>query len=394
MTPLAIRAFTLVNALGRGVEASRSALLERRGGLRRGDFSDSVSDVWLGRIDGLEDEPLPEALARFECRTNRLAEIGLQQDDFRAQVARACTEHGANRIGVFLGTSTSGSVEVEPAFLDRDPPDGELPSSIVYEHSLSAMSLADYVRCRLGVSGPSVVVTTACSSSAKVFASACRHLQAGTCDAAVVGGVDSLCLSTLHGFRALGVVAEDACRPWDRNRGGMSIGEGAGFALLERLQATQSGLALLGYGESSDGYHMASPHPDGAGAILAMQQALASARCAAGDIDYVNLHGTGTRTNDETEDKAILKVFGAATACSSTKGWTGHTLGAAGITEALFSLLAICSQFVPGTLNTESLDPALSAGVLLQNRPHPVRNVLTNSFGFGGTNCSLIFGAV
>ena len=237
-------------------------------------------------------------------------------------------------------------------------------------------------------------VSTACSSSAKVFASAYRHIKAGLCDAAVVGGADSLCFSTLYGFSSLGLVSDRPCRPWDAGRSGMNIGEGAGFALLEKKDGGVAGVALLGYGESSDAYHMSSPHPEGAGAATAMKSALAMAGVTADAIDYINLHGTGTRANDASEDRAIMKVFGGGTPCSATKGWTGHTLGAAGITEILFALGSIERGFIPGTLNSERLDPALSAGVLLRNRVAPVSCVLSNSFGFGGSNCSLVLGAV
>ena len=174
----------------------------------------------------------------------------------------------------------------------------------------------------------------------------------------------------------------------------MNIGEAAGFALLEKLPEGASGLGLLGYGESSDAYHMSSPHPEGAGAAAAMRAALESAGLEPGDIDYINRHGTGTRANDESEDRAVMQVFGPETPCSATKGWTGHTLGAAGITETLLALGSIEGGFIPGTLNSERVDPALSAGIVLESHPADVTRVLSNSFGFGGSNCSLVLGKV
>ncbi|MCK5362316.1 MAG: beta-ketoacyl-[acyl-carrier-protein] synthase II, partial [Gammaproteobacteria bacterium] len=263
-----------------------------------------------------------------------------------------------------------------------------------YFGTQNAMSPAEFTRRFLSLEGPVMSVSTACSSSAKVFASAYRHIKAGLCDAAVVGGVDSLCFSTLYGFGSLGLVSNRPCRPWDAERSGMNIGEGAGFALLEKMDGGVAGVALLGYGESSDAYHMSSPHPEGLGAAEAMKSALAMAGMTADAIDCINLHGTGTRANDESEDRAVMKVFGGGTPCSATKGWTGHTLGAAGITEALFAIGSIERGFVPGTLNSARLDPALSAGVLLENRAASVTRVLSNSFGFGGSNCSLVLGAV
>jgi 3-oxoacyl-[acyl-carrier-protein] synthase I len=391
---LLISASTLVNALGRGTAACLDALEQARGGLRRCDFEDAHLDTWIGRVDGLEDEPLPAALAGFDCRNNRLAQLGLRQDAFVERVAQARHRYGAARIGVFIGTSTSGVLEVELAYRRRDPASGALPGDFDYYGTQNVMSVAEFTRRSLSLEGPVMAVSTACSSSAKVFATAHRHIQAGFCDAAVVGGADSLCFSTLYGFSSLGLVSERPCQPWDAERHGMNIGEGAGFALLERRMQGTAGIALLGYGESSDAYHMSSPHPEGAGAAAAMKAALERAAMSAEDIDYINLHGTGTRANDESEDRAVMQVFGSGTPCSATKGWTGHTLGAAGITEVLLALGSIERGFIPGTLNSKRLDPALSAGVLLENRRAPVKNVLSNSFGFGGSNCSLVFGTV
>jgi len=391
---LMISACTLVNALGRGTQDCFDALEEARGGLRPCDFEDADLDTWIGRVDGLEDEPVVAELACFDCRNNRLAQLGLRQDEFLDHVAEARARHGAARIGVFIGTSTSGALQTEFAYRHRDPSTGALPADFSYFGTQNAMSVAEFTRRFLALDGPVMSVSTACSSSAKVFASAYRHIKAGLCDAAVVGGADSLCFSTLYGFSSLGLVSDRPCRPWDAGRSGMNIGEGAGFALLEKKDGGVAGVALLGYGESSDAYHMSSPHPEGAGAATAMKSALAMAGVTADAIDYINLHGTGTRANDASEDRAIMKVFGGGTPCSATKGWTGHTLGAAGITEILFALGSIERGFIPGTLNSERLDPALSAGVLLRNRVAPVSCVLSNSFGFGGSNCSLVLGAV
>jgi 3-oxoacyl-[acyl-carrier-protein] synthase-1 len=392
--PLLISACTLVNALGRGTRACFDALQEACGGLRPCDFDDAQLDTWIGRVDGLEDAPVTAELASFDCRNNRLAQLGLLQDQFVHWVAEARARYGAARIGVFIGTSTSGVLEAELAYRHRAPVSGALPADFSYFGTQNVMSVAEFTRRYLSLEGPVMAVSTACSSSAKVFASAHRHIKAGFCDAAVVGGADSLCFSTLYGFSSLGLVSQRPCQPWDAERRGMNIGEGAGFALLEPMGGAAGGVALLGYGESSDAYHMSSPHPEGAGAAAAMKSALESAGLKPDDIDYINLHGTGTRANDESEDRAVMQVFGSGTPCSATKGWTGHTLGAAGITEALLALGSIERGFVPGTLNSTRLDPALSAGVMLENRSAPVRRVLSNSFGFGGSNCSLVLGAV
>jgi 3-oxoacyl-[acyl-carrier-protein] synthase I len=391
---LLISACSLINALGRGTGASFDALERARGGLRPCDFDDADLDTWIGRVEGVEDEPVVTELADFDCRNNRLAQLGLRQDGFVERVAEASARYGAQRIGVFIGTSTSGMLQAELAYRRRDPVSGALPTDFAYLSTQNVMSVAEFTRRFLALEGPVMSVSTACSSSAKVFASAYRHIAAGLCDAAVVGGVDSLCFSTLYGFNSLGLVSDRPCQPWDAERRGMNIGEGAGFALLEKRHNGAAGVALLGYGESTDAYHMSSPHPDGKGAAAAMRMALERAGVTPGAIDYINLHGTGTRANDESEDRAVMQIFGASTPCSATKGWTGHTLGAAGVTELLFCLGSIERGFIPGTLNSERLDPALSARVLLDKRVVPVSHVLSNSFGFGGSNCSLLLGAV
>jgi len=241
-----------------------------------------------------------------------------------------------------------------------------------------------------------MVISTACSSSAKVFATASRLLQSGLCDAAIVGGVDSLCLTTLYGFSALQLLSASPCRPCDEDRDGLSLGEAAGFVLLESSERVgrRGSVALLGYGESTDGYHMSHPHPEGAGAIRAIKDSLARAGLRPEEIEYVNLHGTATRANDSVEDKAVYSIFGARPACSSTKGWTGHTLGAAGITEAVISALCLTHGLIPGTLNCERLDPSLKSRILRDHQVGSLTRVLSNIFGFGGNNCSLVLGTL
>jgi 3-oxoacyl-[acyl-carrier-protein] synthase-1 len=235
-----------------------------------------------------------------------------------------------------------------------------------------------------------MTVSTACSSSAKVFAQATRAIAAGVCDAAVVGGVDSLALSTLYGFHSLGLLSHLPCRPFDAERDGISIGEAAGFALLD--PAAESAVSLLGFGESCDAYHMSTPHPEGAGAKAAMRGALDRAGLAPQAIDYVNLHGTASRANDQIEDQAVVTILGAGRAAGSTKGWTGHTLGAAGVTEALLAIMALEDGWLPGTLNCRTVDPAMQCRIETASRPAVLRHAMSNSFGFGGNNCTLIFG--
>lgn len=390
--PLSISAYTTVNALGRGVAVSLWALQQGKSALRPCDFEDATLDTWIGRVAGLEDEPITGELALFDCRNNRLARLGLEQDGFAQAVGSARERYGARRIGVFIGTSTSGILETELAYRQRDPVTGQLPTGFRYRYTQNIFSVVDFSRRYLGLEGPALAISTACSSSAKVFAAAYRYLRAGLCDAAVVGGVDNLCLTTLYGFSSLELTSPQPCRPWDIDRNGLSLGEAAGFALLEWPGPATAGPLLLGYGESSDAYHMSAAHPEGIGAVLAMQQALTSAGLQPPQVDYINLHGTATPSNDASEDRAIVQVFGARTPCSSTKGWTGHTLGAAGITEAVFTCLCLEHGFIPASLNTRQPDPKLSAAIVLTPQWRPVNVVLSNSFGFGGSNCSLLFG--
>jgi 3-oxoacyl-[acyl-carrier-protein] synthase-1 len=394
MTPLPVGAYTVTSALGAGREAHWNALRSGRTGLRKIAFDTNTLDCWLGEVTGF-NTPLPEAWRRWDCRNNRLAYFALQQDDFLPAVERLRARHRADRIGVFIGTSTSGVQHTELAYRERDPATQALPHWFEHRYSQNIFSIADFVAHVLAFSGPAVAISTACSSSAKVFAAARRAIAAGACDAALVGGVDSLCLTTLYGFNSLQLISADICRPADAARGGISIGEAAGFALLEPkpdAAPSAASLALLGYGETSDAYHMSSPDPEGQGAVASMRAALECAGVAAEAVDYINLHGTGTMANDSSESRAICTVFGAAKPCSSTKGWTGHTLGAAGIVEAAIAMLCIEHGFMPHSLNTRTKDPGIDAAILLEDRLASVRTVMSNSFGFGGSNCTLLLG--
>lgn len=392
MTPLAITACTLTTALGAGNVAHAAALQAGRSGLAPVRFEQLPLATWTGEVDGVDAVVLPAAQRRFDCRNNRLAWLGLQQDDLPAAVAAARSRWGAARVGVFLGTSTSGLLQTEIAYRHRGP-DGALPDDFLYGPTQNTFSVAEFSAATLGLDGPAWVVSTACSSSAKVFGTAARMIRAGLIDAALVGGVDSLCLTTLYGFNSLELLSAEICRPWDAARDGLSIGEAAAFALLEREPAQPPPGWLLGVGESNDGFHMSTPHPQGLGAIAAMRAALASAGLDAADIDYINLHGTATPSNDAAEDAAVGTVFGPAVPCSSTKGATGHTLGAAGAVEAAICLLAMRDGRMPAGLNRRTPDPALQLDYLAEGRPAALRRVLSNSFGFGGSNASLVLGA-
>lgn len=392
MNPLELTHFSATSCIGRGLGPTLQALREHRSGLAPCRFERAELQTWIGKIEGIDDEPVRADLKDFDCRNHRLAQLGLAQDDFAAAVTVATARYGAARIGVFLGTSTSGILETERAYRRRDPQSGALPADFHYGQTHNCYSLAAFVRAYFALGGPAVSVSSACSSGAKVFGSARRMIEAGLIDAAIVGGVDSLCLTTLYGFNSLELLSREPCRPFDVSRRGVSIGEAAAFALLERPHsARDDAILLLGIGESSDAHHISSPHPEGLGARIAIESALTSAGLAATDIDYINLHGTATPGNDVAEGLAVNALFDA-TPCSSTKGATGHTLGAAGALDAVISALALRHQFMPAGIGTSQPDPELNLNYVLEHRSAPVQTVLSNSFGFGGTNCSLVFG--
>ena len=387
--PLTIEAFTGICCIGRGRKQIADAIFSGVCGLEPNDFGDSAADVdtYIGRVRGIEHEALPESLAAWDCREHRLSWAALQLDGFAGQVDAVAERVGAHRIGVFVGTSTAGILDTEELF--RSGREAELaPERFRKRHDLGSVS--EFVATALRLSGPRMSVSTACSSSAKVFAAAARFVALGVCDAAIVGGADSLCYSTLYGFKSLELLSRTPARPFARDRAGISIGEGAAFALLVRDGSGAS--ALVGAGESSDGYHMSSPHPEGLGAERAMNDALSGAGLRASDIDYVNLHGTGTDANDAVEANTVLRLFGGRTACSSTKGATGHCLGAAGAIEALICDLALEHQIVPGNVGIRPEDLAFPIDLAVSAHPGRIERVLSNSFGFGGSNCSLVLG--
>jgi 3-oxoacyl-[acyl-carrier-protein] synthase-1 len=391
VTPLAVSSFTAVTCLGRGVDALWRGLVERRSGLAPCAFEDVTLGTFVGEVEDLARRPVRGDLAAFDCRNNRLAELALNQDGFRDAVLDARERFRPGRVAVIVGTSTSGIMQTERAYERRDPATGALPP-IHYAETQNTYSLGAFVRRYLGLAGPAHVVSTACSSSAKVFGSAARLLEAGLADAAVVGGCDTLCLTTLYGFGSLELLSDRPCRPFDPERNGISIGEGAGFALLVRGESPGGRIRLAGVGESCDAHHMSTPHPEGLGATLAMERALAAAGLAPGAIGYVNLHGTATRSNDAAEGHAVARLFGPRLPCSATKGATGHLLGAAGIVEAIIAMLALRHEWLPATANSTAVDPACEARVLLEGTAAAPGHVLSNSFGFGGNNCSLVFG--
>ncbi len=334
-------------------------------------------------------ESLPVAL---RSRNNALLRLAL--DGMRPEVERAIARHGAARVAIVLGTSTSGMAESELAHRSFAG-SGHWPEAFHYAQQ-ELGSPARFLAHELGTCGPAHVISTACSSSAKAIASAARLLNAGLADAVVAGGADSLCEFTIAGFQSLEAVSSARCNPFSVNRRGINIGEGAALFLMTRDPGP---VRLAGAGESADAHHMSAPDPAGRGALRAISQALERARLAPGDIDYLNLHGTATMQNDAMESAVVAGLFGGGLACSSTKPLTGHTLGAAGAIEAALCWLTLADnpqQRLPPHWWDGQSDPALPPLHLV--RPgeiagRPLRHALSQSFAFGGSNAALLFGA-
>ncbi|HET6585442.1 MAG TPA: beta-ketoacyl synthase N-terminal-like domain-containing protein, partial [Nannocystaceae bacterium] len=349
MGPVSITAYTLFDALGDDTEAVISALERGETGLGRNSFADrqtvDVATVY-GAVSHLD--PLPASLAAYDTRQARIAFAGVTGLVAAAQKANA--RWGASRVGLVVGTSTGGIAATEAAW-QRWRSEGSWPAefSLARHHAMQAT--VDVVRAATGARGPGWVVSTACSSSAKAFASAQRMINADIVDAVIVGGVDSLCATTLRGFAGLELTSTRACRPFAADRDGISIGEGAAFALVERRGDGPA--RLLSVGESCDAYHPSAPHPEGVGARAAIEAALRSAGVDAAQVGVVNAHATGTKLNDASEAIALASVFGRSPWVVATKGYTGHMLGAAGATEVVFCVVALERGWIPASHGAE-----------------------------------------
>ncbi len=395
--PAYLNQLGLVCALGAGPDAVRAALFSAAPqGLSWNERLRPGHALMLGVVNETLPNPTESALhaglpaglpVALQSRNNALMLMALEQ--IRPAVDAALDRYGVDRIGVVLGTSTSGIAEAEQAIAHHGR-HGVLPSGFhptQQEMGSAAIALSGL----LGLGGPAIVISTACSSSAKALISAARWLRAGLCDAVIVGGVDSLCSFTVAGFMALESVSAARCNPMSANRCGINIGEGAALFLMTREPGP---VVLQGWGESSDAYHISAPAPDGRGALSAMQQALDRAGLEPGMIDYINLHGTATVQNDAMESRAVETLFGTALPVSSTKPLTGHTLGGAGAIEAALCWLTLTDNLaglLPPHLWDGDFDPALPRLNLVavgQSLGRPARHVLSNSFAFGGSNAA------
>ena len=385
-----ITAYGLISALGEGVDASAEALLawQAKGSTPLTRHNQALLDGRLtpvGRVEG-ELPAIPAALAPYASRNNQLLLAALAQ--IRPALDEALATFGPARVGLVLGTSTAGIGEAELA-IAADRRGEAVPTAFDYRQQ-ELGSPSEFLARHLGLEGPAYTLSTACSSSARAFISGQGMLAAGLVDAVLVGGADSLCGLTLNGFDSLESLSGTLCQPFDNDRQGINIGEGAALFLLSRQPAP---IALLGAGESSDAWHISAPHPDGVGAEAAMGMALAQAGLTPEQVGYINLHGTATRLNDAMESQAVYRLFGDRVPCSSTKPLTGHVLGAAGAIEAALACLLLERALPLPPQRVMTADPALAPIRLVSGTtPLATPRILSNSFAFGGNNVSLLFG--
>jgi 3-oxoacyl-[acyl-carrier-protein] synthase-1 len=386
-TSFPVTAYAAINALGTTTRDVIAALRDGRSGLGPCPLELPFETPVGALADAVP--PLPASLGVWDSRTARLAVAGL--DEIQPAVARAVARHGADRVALIVGTTTSGLARTEDAYHHLRAT-GALPRDYELHRQHSFGAMIEALRRVTGIGGPGFAVSTACSASAKAVGCAQRLLAAGVVDAALIGGVDALSQTTLRGFHSLQFLSPVFCRPLSRERRGINIGEGAAYLLLERDADAGAHVHLLGVGESSDAHHMSAPDPTGDGARAAMAAALAQAGLGPDDVDHINAHSPGTRLNDLSEGLAIAGLFGARVPVASTKGYTGHLLGAGGATEALFAIVAVEQGWIPRSIGADPVDADLGLQVPTARIDRRCRNVLSNSFAFGGNNVSLLFG--
>jgi len=388
MKPVPVLGFSALCAPGATVDELEDALFSGRTGLKRESTIIPSVECPVGEVATSLPQPPGEARAH-DSRCNRLLADCIAQVSDVIEYAMDAFE--PRRVGVVAATSASGNTDLERAFHTDGA--GEFD----YHGRQSFGSLAAMTRTITGAGGPAFTVSTACSSGANAIISAAGLLRADVCDVVIVGASDALCLTTYHGFRSLRVMDEQECRPFDAGRNGLNLGEGAAVIMLSRERPPDLSqgkrLFLAGLGASSEAHHMTAPDPEGNGASRAMEAALKCAGLSAGDVGYLNLHGTGTPLNDTSEARAVERTFGTDMPCSSTKGYTGHLLGSAAGVESAIVMIALQHGRLPRNLNLEEKDPEVGINVIEDDEDAPeLRYAMTNSFAFGGNDTSLIFG--
>lgn len=387
----------IVNALGSGCTAVRAAMLAGACPLQACDWVPGRNTYTAPVTTELLD--VPDALVPWRSRNLQLALTAIAQ--IRPAIDQAIEHYGAARVAVVVGTSTSGIAEGEAAIAE-DIASGQRPADFHYRQQ-EIGNLSGLLARHLNVQGPAYTLSTACSSSAHALGSARRLLAAGLADAVVVGGADSLCRLTVNGFAALESISAEQTLPFSRNRSGINIGEGAAFFLLTRelLDNSAPVIELLAVGASSDAHHISAPDPEGKGAEAAITQALRQAGVTPDAVSYINLHGTGTPLNDAMEAAVVHRLFPHQPYCSSSKGQLGHTLGAAGASEAALCWLALSGndggvQLPPHLWDGQRDErlPALQFVTTGDRLPLMGRRIaLSNSFAFGGNNAAVVMEA-
>lgn len=383
LRPVPVTAFSVCNALGHTRDQVRDALRDGRSGL-----APTTLDVPFETFTGAVDLALPELPGDLAGWTTRTGQIVMHLlGELEPQLRRARERWRPERIAVVMGTSTAGADCTEAAYR-QFVTEGALPEGYDLWRHHTYGAVLHVVRGLTGAAGPAWMHSTACTSSAKPLASARRLIASDMADAVIVGGVDTLCAMTLRGFHALGALDSNICKPFSSERRGINIGEGGALLLLEREGDPMA--LVAGVGESSDAYHISAPHPKGEGAEAAMRSALAQGGITPGDVDHINAHGTGTTLNDAAESQAIARLFGAEVPVVSTKGYTGHTLGGAGATEAAIAMYALLEGWIPASLGADPVDEKVEAAINVAPRTGRFDHVLSNSFAFGGNNVSVL----
>jgi 3-oxoacyl-[acyl-carrier-protein] synthase I len=367
----------IISPLGRGRLSTVNSLKNSVSGIRTINLFDVAADQLM---------PVAGVAAPFEIengvpRTHALA-LAAAKD---AMEGHECTPDA-----IIIGVTTGGMPKSEVLLRSGE----KSPEEYIYH---GAGTVASYLAERFSCPGPAFTIPTACSSGTVAIKIALELIRNGKADRVLAGGADALCIFTYFGFLSLQLIDAKGARPLDRDRAGISLGEGAAMFLIERAKNPPPGsiAQVLGGGISCDAYHPTAPHPTGDGALQAMRDAIVDAGIHAADIGYINLHGTATRDNDASEAMALKTLFGDhVPPLSSTKGMTGHSLGAAGAVECAISSLSVSEGLIPGNIGCTNLDPSLGISPILQPESRPVKVALSNSFGFGGNNAAVVIGSV
>jgi 3-oxoacyl-(acyl-carrier-protein) synthase len=383
----------LISAIGDSVDENRDSLQHSRSGIGNIQF---YQTAYADKLPAAEVKFSTEDLnkkifGKPNPSITRTSLLALHAAAEAIQDSGLSKEEISSADTALVGATTVGGMCLtDELFNDANAKDGGTPYLSSYDYASVTMAIQE----RFGISGEVSTFNTACSSSANSILYGARLIRYGFARRAIVGGADSLAKFTINGFNALNILSSKPCKPFDRDRSGLNLGEGAAFLVLEKeedLKGKNTYAILSGFGNKNDAYHPSSISPDGLGPFLSMKDALASSGLNANEISYINAHGTGTENNDETESKAMIRLFEKVPPFSSTKSFTGHTLGAAGAVEAVYSILSLVHQELYPSLLFQNAIPETGLVPVLQFIKKPVHHIMSNSFGFGGNCSTLIF---